>query len=168
MAVDSDGGVGGTCRAVLESRVLRESCTCHASAALVAPRSLHVGSSPRAPPRSPNSPRREVAPGTPCAGDAAPGEAGGAVLWLGATRVRGLRRRRCLPSQRACAWPSGRRDCAALAAWGGLARGGRAEPPISPAAERWVWMDGPSVCPSVRRGGPATVVDAPLPRCGAG
>lgn len=55
------------------------------------------------------------------------------MLWLGATRVRGLRRRRCLPSQRACAWPSGRRDCAALAAWGGLARGvGAALSPPSP------------------------------------
>lgn len=170
MAVDSDGGVEGTCRVVLESRGVWGGLYLSRRCCPVAPRSLHVGSNPRLlhptlpPARSSNSPRRDVAPGTPCAGDAVSTRAlrlrqarpGGAVLWLGATRVRGLRRRRCLPSQRACAWPSGRRDCAALAAWGGLAQRGRAEVPISSVAEQWGQADGRSVCPSVRWGEPAT------------
>lgn len=156
MAVDSDGGVGSTCRVLLDSRGAQ------GRAVLVTPGLpwWHPGPStwgaaPASPPGAPiphagRWPRGHRVPAMPLA--AVPGEAGGAVLWLGATRVRGLRRRRCLPSQRACAWPSGRRDCAALAAWGGLARGGGAElsPPSPP---RWSggcgWTVGLSVPPSV-------------------
>lgn len=146
MAVDSDGGVGSTCRVLLDSRGAQ------GRAVLVTPvlpwwhpGPSTWGAAPASPPGAPiphagRWPRGHRVPAMPLA--AVPGEAGGAVLWLGATRVRGLRRRRCLPSQRACAWPSGRRDCAALAAWGGLARGGAELSPPSP--PRW------TVCLSLR------------------
>lgn len=122
-------------------------------------------------PRSPSSPRREVAPGTPCAGDAVSARA----LRLRQARPGGL----CCGSVppacvgcvagavcRASARVRGRLGAVTVQRWlrgEGWHGGAALSPPISPAAERWVQADGRSVCPSVRWGGPATAVDAPLP-----
>lgn len=144
MAVDRDGGCGGTCRVVLGVPGCLERAV-SVTLGWVLPHGTHgpfthchVARQQLPSPQEPQFPKWGGGPRDAVCRQcllhphlaAAPGElgegwgGGGVVPWHRATRARGLRCRRCLLSQRACARPSGRRDCAVLSAWGGLARRG--------------------------------------------
>lgn len=156
-----------------------EGCACHVCAARWHPGPSTWGAAPAASPRSSNSPRREVAPGTPCAGGAVSTRAlrlrqarpGGAVLWLGGGLCCGSVPPVCVGCVagavcRASARVRGRLGAVTVQRWlrgEGWHWGGRhvkAPHPPRGGCRRTV---GRSVCSSVRRGEPAPAVDAPLP-----